>query len=79
MSELLVQRRTRRRWVQIQARLEAGAGDRVIPLVIAAALTTVLALTSLARPLPLDWPTRTAVATGGPLHGALCPKCAATP
>lgn len=49
MSELSVQRRTRRRWVQIQARLEAGAGDRVIPLVIAAALTTVLALTSLAR------------------------------
>ena len=49
MSELTIQRRTRRRWVQLQARLEAGTGDRVIPSVIAAVLTLVLALTSLAR------------------------------
>lgn len=49
MSELSVQRRTRRRWVQLQARLEAGTGDRVIPLVIALALGVVLSLVSLAR------------------------------
>lgn len=49
MSELSIQRRTRRRWVQIQARLEAGTGDRWIPLVIAATLGLVLSLVSLAR------------------------------
>lgn len=49
MSELSIQRRTRRRWVQLQARLEAGTGDRVIPLVIAVTLAVVLSLVSLAR------------------------------
>lgn len=49
MSDLSVQRRTRRRWVQLQARLEAGTGDRIIPLTIAVVLTAVLAAVSLAR------------------------------
>ena len=49
MSELSIQRRTRRRWVQFQARLEAGTGDRWIPLLIAVTLGLVLSLVSLAR------------------------------
>lgn len=49
MSELTAQRRARRRWVQLQARLEAGTGDRVIPVVIAVVLGVVLSLVSLAR------------------------------
>lgn len=49
MSDLSIQRRTRRRWVQLQARLEAGLGDRFIPLTISIVLTAVLAAVSLAR------------------------------
>lgn len=49
MSDLSVQRRTKRRWVQLQARLEAGTGDRFIPLVTSVLLTAILAAVSLAR------------------------------
>ncbi len=49
MSDLSIQRRTRRRWVQLQARLEAGTGDRFIPFTISAILMAVLAAVSLAR------------------------------
>ncbi len=54
MSELSIQRRTRRRWIQIQARLEAGTGDRVIPLVTAVVLAGVLSTLSLARLASFD-------------------------
>ncbi len=54
MSELTIQRRTQRRWVQFQARLEAGTGDRWIPLIVAVVLASVLAWLSLARIDSLD-------------------------
>ena len=54
MSELTIQRRARRRLVKVQARLEAGTGDRWIPLVIGATLALVLSWVSLAREGSLD-------------------------
>lgn len=49
MSELSIQRRTQRRWVQLQARLEAGAGDRFIPVATSLLLIGFLCFVSLAR------------------------------
>ncbi len=49
MSDLSFQRRIRRRFVRLQARLEAGTGDRWIPLIAALVLSIVLASLSLAR------------------------------
>ncbi len=49
MSDLTIQRRTQRRIVKFQSRLEAGAGDRWIPLLVGAALAAVLVWLSLGR------------------------------
>ncbi len=54
MSELSIQRRSRRLIVRIQARLEAGAGDRWIPLLVAVALAVVFSWLNLARLAALD-------------------------
>lgn len=49
MSELPLSRRLSRRVIQFQARLEAGTGDRWIPLLVGTCLTAVLMWSSLAR------------------------------
>ncbi len=49
MSDLPISRRLGRRIIRYQARLEAGAGDRGIPLIIGTILTLVLARSSLAK------------------------------
>ena len=49
MSELPVRRRLERRIVRFQARLEAGAGDRWIPVVVTLALGAALIWMALAR------------------------------
>lgn len=54
MTDLAFRRRLSRRVVRLQSRLEAGSGDRWIPFVIAAVLSTVLAAMSLARYRSLD-------------------------
>lgn len=54
MSELTVQRRSQRRWIQFQARLEAGTGDRWIPFLTAVGLAVVLSTFSIARLDSLD-------------------------
>lgn len=54
MSELPLQRRFERRAVRLQARLEAGAGDRWLPGLLTLALGSVLTWTSLAKVRSLD-------------------------
>ncbi|MFT7600473.1 MAG: putative membrane protein [Acidimicrobiales bacterium] len=54
MSELPIRRRARRTIVRFQARLEAGTGDRIVPVVIATALSLFLASLSTARYNSLD-------------------------
>ncbi len=54
MSELPLQRRFERRAVRLQARLEAGAGDRWLPALITVALGSVLTWTALAKVRSLD-------------------------
>lgn len=54
MSDLTISRRIDRRVIQFQARLEAGTGDRWIPVVVGFALTVVLMLAGLARLKSLD-------------------------
>ncbi len=54
MSDLSFQRRGRRRLVRLQARLEAGTGDRWIPLIAAVVLSGVLAALSIARVRGVD-------------------------
>lgn len=49
MSGLTLRRRLQRRFVRFQARLEAGTGDRVLPLVIALGLAFILGWVGLAR------------------------------
>lgn len=54
MSELPVRRRFKRQLVRAQARLEAGTGDRWLPVLIGALLSSVLTWLSLARFDSLD-------------------------
>ncbi|MEZ5228452.1 MAG: DUF2079 domain-containing protein [Acidimicrobiales bacterium] len=54
MSELSFQRRFRRQLVRLQARLEAGTGDRWIPPVVALLLSAVLTSLSVARVRGVD-------------------------
>jgi uncharacterized membrane protein len=54
VSELPLQRRFERRAVRLQARLEAGAGDRWLPGVITLGLATVLVWTALAKVRALE-------------------------
>lgn len=49
MSQSPLRRRLRRRLTAVQARLDAGAGDRWIPYLIAMALAVVLSLVSVSR------------------------------
>ncbi|NNE96914.1 MAG: hypothetical protein HKN24_12885, partial [Acidimicrobiales bacterium] len=49
MSHSPLRRRLRRRLTAVQARLDAGAGDRWIPYVIATVLGLVLSLVSVSR------------------------------
>ncbi len=54
MSDLTLQRRFRRRIIRAQARLEAGTGDRWIPLIIGGTLTAILIWINLAKVNALD-------------------------
>lgn len=49
MSQSPLRRRVRRRFTAIQARLDAGAGDRWIPYVIGALLSLILSVVSVSR------------------------------
>ncbi len=49
MSELPFQRRVERQAVRVQARLEAGIGDRWIPTVVTVVLATVIIWSGLAK------------------------------
>ncbi len=49
MSDLTMTRRVGRRVIRYQARLEAGTGDRWIPIVVGSLLSTVLTISGLAK------------------------------
>ncbi len=54
MSQVPIRRRTRRTLVRFQARLEAGTGDRWLPILVGGGLALVLSWLSLARFNSLD-------------------------